>query len=122
MVGDGLNDAPALVKSTIGISINDGTDVAHDASEVILMNNNSKIILDFIHISKEAVRVMYENLTWAFIYNLIMLPIAIGLLEPFGIKMDPSFASIAMVLSSLTVTLNALRLNKKQNKRKKLKK
>ena len=107
MVGDGLNDAPALVKSTIGISINDGTDVAHDASEVILMNNNSKIILDFIYISKEAVRVMYENLTWAFIYNLIMLPIAIGLLEPFGIKMNPSFASIAMVLSSLTVTLNA---------------
>lgn len=116
MVGDGLNDAPALVEATIGMSVNDGTDVSHDASEVILMNNNCKVILDLIHISKEAVRVMYENLVWAFLYNLIMLPVAIGLLEPFGIKMNPSIASITMVLSSLTVTFNALRLNKKEVK------
>ncbi len=117
MVGDGLNDALALVKATIGISVNDGTDVAHNASSVILMNNNLQNILDLINISKEAVRVMKQNLFWAFLYNIIMLPIAVGFISPFGIKMNPMLASIAMTLSSLTVVLNALRLNKEGKKR-----
>lgn len=112
MVGDGINDAPALVNSTIGISVNDGTDVAMDSADVILMNNNISNILDLIKISKKAYLIIKENLFWAFFYNLLMIPIAIGLLENYGISMSPMFASIAMTISSLTVVLNSLRLSK----------
>lgn len=107
MVGDGINDAPALVKSTIGISINDGTDIAADSSDVILMNNDISNILDLIKISKRAMRKIKQNLFWAFIYNICMIPIAAGLLSGIGINMNPMFASIAMTLSSLTVVLNS---------------
>lgn len=112
MVGDGINDAPALVNSTIGISVNDGTDVAMDSADVILMNNDISNILDLIKISKKAYLIIKENLFWAFFYNLLMIPIAIGLLENYGISMSPMFASIAMTISSLTVVLNSLRLSK----------
>ena len=112
MVGDGINDAPALVNSTIGISVNDGTDVAMDSADVILMNNEISNILDLIKISKKAYLIIKENLFWAFFYNLLMIPIAIGLLENYGISMSPMFASIAMTISSLTVVLNSLRLSK----------
>ena len=112
MVGDGINDAPALVNSTIGISVNDGTDVAMDSANVILMNNDISNILDLIKISKKAYLIIKENLFWAFFYNLLMIPIAIGLLENYGISMSPMFASIAMTISSLTVVLNSLRLSK----------
>ena len=112
MVGDGINDAPALVNSTIGISVNDGTDVAMDSANVILMNNDISNILDLIKISKKAYLIIKENLFWAFFYNLLMIPIAIGLLENYGISMSPMFASIAMTISSLTVVINSLRLSK----------
>ena len=112
MVGDGINDAPALVNSTIGISVNDGTDVAMDSADVILMNNDISNILDLIKISKKAYLIIKENLFWAFFYNLLMIPIAIGLLENYGISMSPMFASIAMTISSLTVVINSLRLSK----------
>ena len=112
MVGDGINDAPALVNSTIGISVNDGTDVAMDSADVILMNNDISNILDLIKINKKAYLIIKENLFWAFLYNLLMIPIAIGLLENYGISMSPMFASIAMTISSLTVVINSLRLSK----------
>lgn len=112
MVGDGINDALSLVCSTIGISINDGTDIAMDSADVILMNNDMKNILDLIKISKHAYRVIKQNLFWAFFYNICMIPIAMGLFDKLGIVMTPMFGSVAMIFSSLTVVLNSLRLGR----------
>ena len=113
MVGDGINDAPALTTSLIGISINDGTDIAMDSADVILMNNNIENILDLIDIGKKAYIVIKENLFWAFLYNLCMVPIAMGLSERFNIVMNPMLGSLAMVISSITVVLNSLRFGRK---------
>ena len=112
MVGDGINDAPSLVNATIGISVNDGTDVAMDTASVILMNNDMGNILDLINISKRSYKIIKQNLFWAFFYNVVMLPIAMGLFSNFGINMSPMFGSIAMTISSLTVVLNSLRLRR----------
>ena len=110
MCGDGINDSPAISSANIGVSLNSGTDIAMDSSDVILTHNNLKSILSLINISKKCVKVISQNLFWAFLYNILMIPIAMGLLRPIGLSISPMIASIAMILSSLTVILNTIRL------------
>ena len=110
MCGDGINDSPALASSNIGVSVNSGTDIAMDSSDVILMKNDLNKIVELIEISKNTIKNIKQNLFWAFFYNSLMIPIAIGFLKPIGISINPMIAGLAMVLSSLTVILNALRL------------
>ena len=112
MCGDGINDSPALSISDIGVSVKSGTDIAMDSSDVILIQNDLKAILKLIDISKRTLNIIKENLFWAFFYNCLMIPIAIGLLKPIGISITPMIASISMVFSSITVILNTLRLKK----------
>ena len=112
MCGDGINDSVSLVNADIGVSVGSGTDVAMDSSNVVLMNDNLEKIVELIEISRRTIRNIKQNLFWAFFYNLCMLPIAIGVLSPFGITINPMMASIAMTISSVTVTLNSLRLKR----------
>lgn len=113
MCGDGINDSPALATADIGVSVKSGTDIAMDSSDVILTRNNLDSITELIQISKKTIRIIKQNLFWAFFYNALMIPIAMGVLKPFGITINPMIASLAMVISSLTVILNTLRLKKK---------
>ncbi len=112
MCGDGINDSPALATADIGVSVKSGTDIAMDTSDVILTKNDLNSILKLIDISKRTIRIIKQNLFWAFFYNILMIPIAIGILKPFGISISPMIASLAMVFSSITVILNTLRLKK----------
>ena len=112
MVGDGINDAPSLSLASIGVSLNSGTDIAGDSADIILMNNNLQSIYNLFDISKKTLLNIKENLFWAFFYNVCMIPLAIGFLEPLNITMNPMVAGLAMTLSSTTVILNALRLKK----------
>ena len=112
MCGDGINDSPALANSDIGVSVNSGTDIAMDSSDVILTKNNLESIVNLINISKKTIRNIKQNLFWAFFYNCLMIPVAMGLFKTFGIIINPMLASLAMVLSSITVILNTLRLKK----------
>ncbi len=112
MCGDGINDSVSLVTADIGVSVSSGTDIARDSSSVVLMNDNLEKIQDLIYISKKTIKNIKQNLFWAFFYNICMLPIAMGILEPIGIIMNPMIAALAMTTSSLTVVLNALRLKK----------
>ncbi len=112
MCGDGINDSPALAGADIGVSVNSGTDIAMDSSDVILTRNDLYCIINLIHISKKTIRNIKQNLFWAFFYNVLMIPIAIGFLKPMGIEINPMIASMAMVISSFTVILNALRLRR----------
>ena len=112
MCGDGINDSPALANADIGVSVNSGTDIAMDSSDVILMKNDLSKILDLINISKHTIRNIKQNLFWAFFYNSLMIPVSMGLLKPWGISINPMLAGFAMVISSLTVILNSLRLKK----------
>lgn len=110
MCGDGINDSPALANSDIGVSVNSGTDIAMDSSDVILTKNNLYSIINLINISKKTIKNIKQNLFWAFFYNCLMIPIAIGILKPIGILINPMIASLAMILSSITVIFNTLRL------------
>ena len=112
MCGDGINDSISLVKADIGVSVGSGTDIAMDSSDVVLMKDNLDKIDDLIQISKKTMRIIKQNLFWAFFYNICMIPIAAGILIPLGITMNPMFAAFSMTISSVTVTLNSLRLKK----------
>ena len=112
MCGDGINDSPALTNADIGVSVKSGTDIAMDSSDVILTKNDLYSVLKLIKISEKTVKNIKQNLFWAFFYNCLMIPVAIGLFKSLGISINPMLASFAMVFSSLTVILNALRLRK----------
>ena len=112
MIGDGINDAPSLVSANIGVSVNKECNIASDASDIILINDNLESVLNIFLISNKTFRIIKENLFWAFFYNIIMIPIALGALEFKGIYFNPMIASFAMMFSSLTVIFNSLRIRR----------
>lgn len=109
MIGDGINDSPALKTSAIGVSVSNGTDISNDVSDIIMMTDNMNRIIDLFKIGKKTIKIIKQNLFWALFYNICMIPLATSLLV---IKINPMIASLAMTISSLTVVLNSLRLKK----------